>query len=89
VLILANALTSSEWQIRSRRSPVSPADDLIFRWRRPVFLQYRVISAGDGKNLPPTRVEPNVCFCIIWKPNCAWHGRRSAAMQPTGDLISG
>ena len=73
-------------------SDLSAPIKLIFRFRaHPVCRAESIALLAQVmvKNLTLTRLQPNVCFCIVWKPNCAWHSRRSAEMQPTGHLISG
>jgi hypothetical protein len=65
---------------------------LISRFRAPPRVpssRCALLAHVTVKDLTLIRLQPNVCFCILWKPNCAWDGRRSAEMQPTGDLIAG
>jgi hypothetical protein len=93
VLILVNRAYKQRVadQIATISGLTAPISRFFASERRPVCLadSIALLAQVMVKNLTLIRLQPNVCFCIIWKPNCARHGRRSAEMQPTGDLISG
>jgi len=80
VLILANRAYKQRMadQIATISGLTAPISWFFASERRPVCLadSIALLAQVMVKNLTLARLQPNVCFCIIWKPNCAWHGRR-------------